>query len=216
MTNSIQIKEDYANNNSVPTADQVTLQLVLEYYDAYVEPYLYTYTSEKEDGTNLMLKLKFAHENFPHLIGLHYAPNAKYGRQSVEAKKFRGTKAYESIKNGNITKQTIAGLLKSKEHYKDMTKKLRYFFTLHTVLESPEAVYYNKNKNLKRQNNALDCDILLYKFLHGQYIHVGMDLSKDKYVAKTFLIAPGPIFIDNQSVIKISKTEKVRHMREPE
>lgn len=212
MSNLIQITEDYASNTSVPTADQVTLKLALEYYDAYVEPYLYTYICENEENINL----KFAHENLPHLIGLHYAANAKYGRNSVKAKKFRGYAAYEGIKNGEIDKQTIRSLLKSKDYYKDMNKKLRYFFTLHTVLEAPEAVYYNKEKNEKRKNSALDCDILLYKFLHNQYILVGLDKTGDKYVAKTFLIEPGPIFIDGQTAINITKTEKVRHTREPE
>lgn len=212
MSNLIQITEDYASNTSIPTADQVTLKLVSEYYDVYLEPHIFTYTCEDEDS----ISLKFEHENFPHLVGLHYAANEKYGKNSVKARDFRGYKGYENVKNGIVDKQTISSLLKKKTHYKNMNKKLRYFWTLHTVLEDPEAVFYNKSSNQKRKNNALDCDVLLYKFLHNQYIHVGLDKKGDKYVAKTFLIEADPIFIDGQTAIKITKTEKVRHTREPE
>lgn len=212
MSNLIQSKEDYANSTSVPTADQLSLKLVLEYYDAYVEPYIYTYIGKNEEN----ITLKFAYSNFPHLIGVHYAANAKYGRNSDKAKKFRGYPAYESIKNGTMDKQTIKSIYpKKNEYYKDMTKKMRYFFTIHKVLEDPEAVYYNKEKNEKKKNNDIDCDILLYKFIHNQYIHVGLDKSGDKYVAKPFLIEPSPIFIDGQTIIEIEKTEKVRHRRGP-
>jgi len=38
MADLISNKDDYANLNSTPTADQLTLKLVLEYYDVYIEP----------------------------------------------------------------------------------------------------------------------------------------------------------------------------------
>lgn len=211
MSNLIQNKEDYANSTSVPTADQLSLKLVLEYYDAYVEPYIYTYTGENVEN----ITLRFTYANAPHLIGLHYGPNAKYGRNSTTAKKFKGYTAYKSIKNGTIDKHTIKSLYQKKnQHYSDMTKKMRYFFTIHEVLENPEAVYYNKSKNKKKSKSDIDCDILLYKFLHNQYIHVGLDKVKNKYVPKTFLIESTPLFIKDQTIIEIKKSEKIRHRRD--
>jgi hypothetical protein len=94
---------------------------------------------------------------------------------------------------------------------------MRYFYNLHIVLESPSAVYYNKSKSGK--TGVLDCDIILYKIIDNQYIHVGLDedigvdKERGKYVAKTFLIDPNPVFIDGQVVIEIEKSEKERHRR---
>ncbi|MFD0942899.1 PBECR4 domain-containing protein [Savagea faecisuis] len=210
MAGLVGSKDDYANLSSIPTADQLTLKLVLEYYDSYIEPYIYTYTSKNEEK----IVLKCSHTNFPHLIGLHYAANAKYGRNHEKAKQFRGFNGYNGIKSGNITKQTIKAIYpKKKEFYKDMTKKIRYFYNLHKVLESPLAVYYNKNKNEKKKNSDINCDVLLYKIINNQYIHVGLDEEGGKYVPKTFLIESEPIFIDGQTVIEIEKYEKIRHRK---
>lgn len=210
MANLIANKEEYANFSGIPTADQLTLKLVLEYYDAYIEPYIYTYIVKDEDNINL----KFSYANFSHLIGLHYAANAKYGRSSDKAKPFKGYLGYKNVKDGQIDKQKIKSIYPEKnEHYKDMTKKMRFFNNLHKVLESPSAVYYNKDKNDKKKNNDIDCDVILYKEINNQYIHVGLDKDGEKYVAKTFLIEPGPTFIENQTTIAIEKNEKVRHRK---
>lgn len=204
-------KDDYANLSSTPTADQLTLKLVLEYYDEYIEPYVYTYTVKDEEA----IRLKFNYVNFPHLIGLHYAPNAKYGQNSDKAKQFKGYDGYQGVKNGSIDKQTIKSMFDKKNyHYSDMTKKMRYFYNLHKVLESPSAVYYNKSKNNKKQNSLIDCHIILYKIINDQYIHVGLDKSGDKYVAKTFLVERQPIFIDGQTVIEITKSIRARHQKD--
>lgn len=210
MADLIGSKDDYANLSNTPTADQLTLKLVLEYYDDYIEPYIYTYTTKSEEKINL----KCSYANFPHLIGLHYAANAKYGRNHKKTEEFKGFEAYKGIKSGSIIKQTIKEIYpEKKEHYKDMTRKIRYFYNLHKVLESPSAVYYNKSNSEKKKNNAIDCDILLYKIIDNQYIHVGLDEEGGKYVPKTFLVEPGPVFIDGQTVIEIEKSEKIRHKR---
>lgn len=210
MADLVSNKDDYANLSSAPTADQLTLKLIQEYYDAYIEPYIYTYKTKNEEN----ITLKCGYTNFPHLIGLHYAANAKYGRGHEKAKPFMGFNGYEGIKNGSITKQTIKAIYpEKKEYYKDMTKKIRYFYNLHKVLESPSAVYYNKNKNEKKKGSDINCDILLYKIINNQYIHVGLDEEGGKYVPKTFLIESGPIFIDGQTVIEIEKCGKIRHKK---
>jgi len=210
MADLISNKDDYANLNSTPTADQLTLKLVLEYYDVYIEPYNYTYTTKNEER----ITLKCSYTNFPYLIGLHYAANAKYGRNHEKSKRFKGFDGYKGVKNESITKQIIKEIYpKKSEYYKDMTKKIRYFYNLHKVLESPSAVYYNKNINVKKKGSFINCDILLYKIIGNQYIHVGLDEEGGKYVPKTFLIESGPIFIDGQTVIEIEKCEKVRHRK---
>ena len=210
MADKINNKDDYANLTYTPTADQLSLKLVLEYYDEYFEPYIYRYELENKDA----IILKFAHSNFPHLIGIHYAPNEKYGRYSDEAKQFRGYAGYKGVKNGSIDKQKIKSMfLKKNEGYKNMTRKMRYFYNVHKILESPSAVYYNESANKGRKNSAIDCDIVLYKIINGQYVHVGLEKEGSKYVPKTFLIEPEPIFVEGQVVINIHKSKKVRHRR---
>lgn len=210
----IEIKEDYATSARVPTADQISLKSVLEYYENYLEPYIHTYTHKNEHGKWEKIVLKFDFPHFPHLIGLHYAANAKYGRTSKKAKEFRGYVAYQNIKSGKIDKQTIKSITPKKTpHYKNMTRKMRYFFNVHNVLENPEAVYFNKEKNGKK-GSLLNCDILLYKFINDRYIHIGIDKEDSRYIAKTFLIESTPVFVDGQKNIAIEKSEKVKHRKE--
>ncbi|GEK30349.1 hypothetical protein KZO01_06580 [Kurthia zopfii] len=209
MSNLIIFADEFASSTTVPTADQLSLKLIIEYYDEFLEPYLFSYRTKEND---LTINLKFSKAHAPHLIGMHYAPNIKYGRNSSKANKFKGFSGYSGVKSGSITKQTIKDILPKKpKYYKDMTKKMRYFFCLHTVLENPEGIYYNKEINSRSSN--IDCDIILYKSMYGQIIHLGLVKAGDQYAPKTMLVEAKTYFIDGQTPIEIQKTEKSRHKR---
>lgn len=213
MSNKITNYTDYKNYEGIPTADQITLKVIQDYFDNEIEPYTYIYDTEEVEK----ITLNFAFANFPHLIGTHYAANAKYGRNSEDAARFKGIDCYNEIKLGTIDKQTIKGIdPQNKDAYKDMTKKMRYFNKLHLVLSNPLAIYYNKDANGKRKNKDMDCDIILYTIIDNNYIHLGIDKAGKNFIPKTFLIDNKGEFITNQKEINIAKVTKVRRRRQNE
>ncbi|RKQ13455.1 hypothetical protein D8M03_16100 [Lysinibacillus endophyticus] len=107
---------------------------------------------------------------------MHYAANCRYGEKNPRTRRFKGFLGYSNVKNGTIDKQTISDL--HKRSYKDLKRKMKYFFLAHQVLADPTAIEFNK----------LNCDILIYKDFFGKRIHIGLKTTRNKAVPITFLV----------------------------
>lgn len=195
----------FANLIETPTLDQVELKLLTDYFEHYLEPYIYEI--ELDDGQ--VIRLKFNRDNFCHLIGAHKPAEKKFGQKSGIVYSYKGNKGYKRIKSGKITKSSLKNLNKSA--YKDMRDKIVNFYLIHRLLDNPEAAYYTKVVN-----NVTSIDILIYKEQKKSYIHLGI-IKKDNqnyYVASTFLIEPitansdGKKFVEGQTPINIRKITK--------
>lgn len=195
----------FANLIETPTLDQVDLLLLTDYFEHYLEPYLYEF--ELEGGE--VITLKFNRDNFCHLLGIHKPAERAFGQKSPRVYGYKGSKGYNRVKNKEITKKSLKALNKSA--YKDMRDSIVNFYLIHKMLENPKAVYYTTTVN-----KITAVDLLIYSKENKSYIHLGIiKREKQKYYApSTFLIEPitdqstGTKFIDGQTPVNINKIKK--------
>lgn len=199
--------ETFVNLIETPTLDQVDLRLLTEYYELYLEPYMYEF--ELDDGE--IITLKFNRDNFCHLIGIHKPAEKKFGRKSPKVADYKGNIGYNRIKENKITKQSLKAL--NKGAYKDMRDSIVNFYLIHRMLENPQVVYYTKTVN-----RITSVDFLIYNKESKFYIHLGIIKQKKQnhYAPSTLLIeliteqSTGTKFIEGQTAVNITKIKKAK------
>ncbi|MEW4412678.1 hypothetical protein [Clostridium sp. AN503] len=93
MYNIIQLK----HLKSKPKINDISLHLLCEYYEAFLNPFIYQYEIEFANHTKKKLKLKFELENFCHLLGLESV--AKNSVKSAERFQYKGKTGCSHCRN---------------------------------------------------------------------------------------------------------------------
>ncbi|MCM3636361.1 PBECR4 domain-containing protein [Sporosarcina luteola] len=190
-----------------PTLDQIDLVLLIDYYEAYLAPYIYEFELENGD----IIELKFNVDNFCHLIGIHKPAEKKFGGNSYKVYNYKGSKGYRRIKNGEITKITLKNLNKSA--YKAMRDKMVYFYLIHRLLETPKAVFYTRPIN-----NVKAVDIFFYEKNEKVFMHLGIikHSKQNFFVPSTVIVeriteySKGDKYINGQTPVAITKILKTK------
>ncbi|MBP3048770.1 hypothetical protein J9345_19755 [Bacillus subtilis subsp. subtilis] len=203
-------KDTFANLTSKPSFDQISIQLLQEYYEAYLTPYVFKYDVNL-NGKHQTIELKFNRDNFCHLLGITKIAKESKNVPERLVRNYKGNKGYDVIKKGRITKKKLNLLHKSL--YKDMKRKMVWFYLVHRLLQSPKAIEYKY-----QVNQIASVDIIFFDEIQKAFIHLGILKKKGKvpnvYVPSTFLVEPitqnndGKKFIDGQPIISVTRYEK--------
>jgi hypothetical protein len=190
-----------------PYIDQISLELLRQYYEQFLEPYIYLF--ELENG--VVVNLDFNKKSFCHLIGVE--------KMAIGAVKFKdrykyfGTEGYNNIKNGLITIKHLKQLNKGRFNF--IKDKLVFFYLIPKIVEAPEILL---DFVLDETDNSLiEAKLLVYSSTEEAYVHIGIDEDSDskRYFPRTFLIErinkdnDGTKFIKGKTPFKVIKAEKI-------
>ena len=149
MYNIIQLK----HLKSKPKINDISLHLLCEYYEVFLNPFIDQYEIEFANHTKKKLKLKFELENFCHLLGLESV--AKNSVKSAERFQYKGKTGWNNVKTGKIDIKHL--------------KQLK--------LEKPLAVIYERSKVYPP--TKIECKLLLYNTCDNVVVHLGIEETEN-------------------------------------
>lgn len=178
------------NLEEKPKINEISLEILQQYSATYLEPYEFRFILN--DATSTVINLRFPQNRFPHLLGTETV--AKKGR--VDRINFKGQRAYDRIKSGELTFETLKNI--HKPTFKSLKDKLIYFYQIPHLVMSTEVIF----KFTKVSGSNIECELLIYTEMHGVIAHLGLEKenSGSFYIARTFIIERnlGTKYIDAQ------------------
>lgn len=91
-----------------PRISDISLKVLSEYYESYLNPFIYHYQIINQNQSNQNIELRFNIENFCHLLGVE--PIAKNSVKSSELCQYRGIRGWKNIKSGRISMKHLKQL----------------------------------------------------------------------------------------------------------
>ena len=206
MYNCIQLKSCITN----PRINEISLELLREYYEKFLYPFEYHYTIKYAAG-EYTIELRFDMENLSHLLGLESI--VKYNLNRHDIKKYKGIHGWENIKNGIITIDTLKGI--NKKRFKSKKDKMVFFYLIPNLITSPKAIYFDNSKVNPPTN--IKCEIIFFNNYDKSVLHLGIEPNSENtyYIPRTFLIERitkqngGEKYIENQMLIDLNINKRV-------
>lgn len=194
-----------------PKINDISLHLLCEYYEAFLNPFIYQYEIEFANHTKKKLKLKFELENFCHLLGLESV--AKNSVKSAERFQYKGKTGWNNVKTGKIDIKHLKQL--NKKQFQSVKAKQIYFYLLPQLLEKPLAVIYERSKVYPP--TKIECKLLLYNTCDNVVVHLGIEETENdgEFIPRTFFVEKisesinTDIYICNQETVSIKMIEKI-------
>lgn len=193
-----------------PKINDISLGVLLEFYEMFLYPFIYTYTITQNDELKKMA-VRFNKKNFCHLLGVETI--AKKAVKFSELHNYRGEDGWNNIKSGALDIKHLKTLNKKK--FLSVKAKYVYFYLLPSLLETPLAVNYDKSKVMPPTN--IDCELLFYSIYDNAVIHLGVEKEEheDFYFPRTFFVEKlskpeeKDIYINNQEKIEIVRNNRI-------
>lgn len=187
-----------------PPINQISLQLLQDYYDHYLYPNKYCFELENLD----VIEVLFNKKNLCHLLGIvTVIEKAIHMSQHFE---YKGIRGYTKIKDGTLTINELKRI--DKKRFGLSKDKMVFFYWIHKILESPNLVL----KYQQTSESHISCDFLLYDIRDGHAIaHLGLVKDGNVYYPKSFFIervtehSDGKKHITDQEEIRIVSVSKV-------
>ena len=66
-----------------PRINDISLKLLIKYYEAYLYPFVYNYSIGNNEGREINIELRFDIDNFCHLVGLEYIVTRQVSRNNI-------------------------------------------------------------------------------------------------------------------------------------
>lgn len=194
-----------------PKINDISLVLLCEYYEVFLNPFIYQYEVEFANHTKRTLKLKFDIENFCHLLGLESV--AKNSVKSSERFRYRGKIGWENVKSGNIDIKHLKQL--NKKCFQSVKAKQVYFYLLPQLLSNPLAVNYDRLKVYPP--TKIECKLLLYNAHENVSVHLGIEETENEgeFIPRTFFVEKisgdvnKDIYINHQEAVSIKLIDKI-------
>lgn len=181
--------QDLLQLNKLPTEQQITLQLLADFYDEHIchQIFHYKIRDKRRD-----IRLHFKTIDLPHLLGIH---KVKSGSA------FRGKRGFPELKSGIMTfdvlkKANLGG-------YESIVHRILHFPFLYQLIHQPNFIIFNP----QIAHSQINAEFMLYNQYSGRYIHLGIrkENSLDLYTPVTFLerknIYPGMKIIPVDEII---------------
>ena len=193
-----------------PKINDISLEVLREFYEIFLHPFIYTYTIAQEDRVKTVA-LRFNTWNFCHLLGVETI--AKRTVKYSELHNYRGEDGWNNVKNGTLDIRHLKNLNKKK--FLSVKAKYVYFYLIPSLLETPLAVNYDKSMVMPLTN--IDCELLFYSTYDNAVIHLGLEKEDEEefYFPRTFFVEKlnkpedKDIYIDNQEKIVVSKENRI-------
>ncbi|QWI25663.1 hypothetical protein EXW34_31320 (plasmid) [Bacillus mycoides] len=192
-----------------PKINSITLDLLREYYETYLHPFIYQYEITEETGgesKTRTIELRFDQNNFCHLLGLEDIVK----RNVRDASGYKSQAGWDNIKLGNIDFADLKS--KNQRNFKDNKSRFVFFYLIPQLIDAPKGVLFDPDK--VGRPTRINCELLFYDELQKAHVHVGIKYDADLgyYIPKTLLIEKnaGTKYLDKQTeiiVTKIAKTE---------
>lgn len=207
MYSAIELKE----LDEKPRINDITIEVLLQYYELFLMPFIYEYTITYNNGKEKKIKLRFDEDNFCHLLGVESI--AKRAIALNKLAEYKGNRGWTNIKNGAITFSHLKQL--NQRQFKNVKAKYVYFYLLPNMISCPIAIDYKKRLVIPPTN--IECEIMFYSCYENAVIHLGIEYIEDKeyYVARTFFVEklskdnPVDIYIRNQEHLLVNVNSRV-------
>lgn len=204
MYNALELKE----LTMKPKINDISLEVLREFYEIFLYPFVFTYTVIPNDKR---IAVRFNTKNFCHLLGIETV--AKNAVKFSELYKYRGEEGWNNVKNGVIDIKHLKSLNKKK--FLSVKAKYVYFYLIPSLLETPLAVNYDKNKVMPSTN--IECELLFYSIYDNAVIHLGLEKEEEEdfYFPRTFFVEKlsepedKDHYIDNQERIMVTKENRI-------
>lgn len=192
-----------------PRINDISLQVLADYYTAFMYPFIYRY-SVKKNGTEKNIDLRFDQENFCHLLGVETI--AKYSVPHRELHKYKGKDGWNNIFGDNedgfvLDIPHLKGLNKKK--FQSMKAKFVYFFLLPNLIDAPLSVEF-KNEKVEPPTR-IDCELMFYSKVKDDNAIIHLGIKKDEnlgyYIPKTFFVEK---VSEKQDDIYLAKQEEIQ------
>lgn len=187
---------DLININYIPEEREISLSLLIDFYEQYLSKRVFIFTLENNEKVKLFFRK--TSEIF-HISGIDHI---------YEDVPMDGSRFVEEVKNMNMDINTLKEV--NLPVYKDYAMRIRSMFCIDAIIKNCEWLYYS---NGKIPNTDIPVTYLLLKSLDGKKLHLGIDTYKKgrPYFARTLLITEGSFenkFIERaKSCFKVSKLE---------
>lgn len=198
--------------NMKPRINDISLEILRQYYENYLYPFIYHYTLNDDKGYSKEIELRFNIENFCHLLGIESIVRRSVSRNTLC--EYRGEKGWENIKAGKLDILHLKSI--DMKMFKCMKAKFVYFYILPTLIAEPLAVEYDRLKVIP--STEIDCEILLFHKADkdNAIIHLGLTLNAEHtyYVPRTFFVEKvdeksKDIYISQQRPIDVSIVNRI-------
>lgn len=167
---------DFIDINYIPTENDISLKLLVEFYENYLCKRFYVFTLR--NGQVVKMAFKNATELF-HLSGIDHI----YEGTPMDASNF-----VRGVRESNIDLATVKNI--NAAAYKDYEIRIRSIACIDTIIKNCEYLWFPSGKI---QDSDIDVKYLLLKGLDGKNLHLGIDTYKESrpYFARTLLITEG-------------------------
>lgn len=207
MYNILQLK----HLKTKPKINDISLHLLCEYYEVFLNPFIYQYEIEFANHTKRILKLRFEIENFCHLLGLESI--AKNSVKSSERFLYKGKIGWENVKSGNIDIKHLKQL--NKKCFQSVKAKQVYFYLLPKLLDNPLAVVYDRLRVYPP--TKIECKLLLYNAHDNVAVHLGIEETENdgEFIPRTFFVEKilgdidKDVYISNQEAVSIKQLDRI-------
>lgn len=195
-----------------PKINDITLEVLRQFYENYLYPFVYNYTIEYSDRSQKDIELRFDTENFCHLLGVETVVKNAVSQKNIQ--NYKGDKGWENVKNGIIDISLLKTLNKSK--FQSVKAKYVYFYLLPNLITKPLAVKYEKDN--VNPPTSIESELLFYSQVTGDsaIIHLGLEKKENDtyYIPRTFFVekvndACDDIYIKKQETITVNVTKRV-------
>lgn len=177
---------DLININYIPEEREISLSLLIDFYEQYLSKRVFIFTLENNEKVKLFFRK--TSEIF-HISGIDHI---------YEDVPMDGSRFVEEVKNMNMDINTLKEV--NLPVYKDYAMRIRSMFCIDAIIKNCEWLYYS---NGKIPNTDIPVTYLLLKSLDGKKLHLGIDTYKTgrPYFARTLLITEGSF--ENKFIYKL-------------
>lgn len=191
---------------SKPYIDQISLELLRQFYEQFLEPF--TFTFELDNG--VIVNLDFNKEHFCHLVGIEKLARNVVRRQ--DRYKYFGHQGYKNVQNGTITIKHLKDLAKKRINF--IKDKLVFFYLLPRIVENPEILLDFVSAP---DGSNIEAKLLAYNSTEEVYVHLGIDedITTGKHFPRSFLTErinetnDGTKFIKGLTPFKVTAAYKI-------
>lgn len=197
---------------NVSDMSEITLKGLQEFYTEQLMNTTYKYDYDYKEIDNKFdevskIHLDFYESNMCHLLGIQHIVNTLYNKNT-----YTGELGFNKIQNEEMTIDVLKSISKSK--FKSQKDRFKYFKLIKNIIESPDLILYNSDKN----NSNIKSKYIMYKLIGNSYVHLGIDVKEclniseelvDICFPRTFLIEKklGMKFIENQTELIVKSSE---------
>lgn len=164
---------DLENINYIPKESELTLKLLVDFYEQYLCKRIYVFILE--DGEKVKIFFKDTSEIF-HVSGIDHI----YEGMPMDSKRF-----INEIRKNNITFEHLKNI--NLAAYKDYIDRIRSMYCIDTIMKNCEYLFFSENKI---PDSTIKITYLLLKGLDGKNLHLGIDTYKKgkPYFLRTLLV----------------------------